>query len=338
MMVNVAVTELEYRKAEARFAAAAQDTGCDCLCAPAEEGLLAAAIRDGGIRHVIVGVEKYRGALYQALGAGGVIARFGVGHDGVDKTQATARALLCTNTPGALDDSVAEHTINLLFAAARQTVDQASRLRAGEWAPRMGAELRGKRLVIIGCGAVGRRVGQIAARGLGMTVVGCEVAELDTARMQNEFGFAAVGKDFGAAAKDADFVSLHIPSLPQTRHFLNEQRLRLLPARCWLVNTARGAVVDEAALFDALTGGRLAGVALDVFEREPYVPIAVGKDLRTLANVIMTPHISSSTREACDRMASRALRNIELAEAGKYAEMDLLNPEVVERLTKQNSL
>jgi len=310
-MVKVAVTEVEYHKAEARFAAAAQDTGCECVCAPAEEGLLAAAIRDGGFRHVIVGVEKYRGALYQALGAGGVVARFGVGHDGVDKVQATAHALLCTNTPGALDHSVAEHTINLLFAAARQTVDQASRLRAREWAPRMGAELRGKRLAIIGCGMIGRQVGQIAARGLGMTVVGCEVAELDTARMQNEFGFAAVVKDFGEAAEGADFVSLHIPSLPQTRHFLNDQRLRMLPRGCWLVNTARGAVVDEAALFDALAGGRLAGAALDVFEREPYVPVVAGKDLRTLANVIMTPHISSSTREACDRMASRALRNIQ---------------------------
>ena len=89
------------------------------------------------------------------------------------------------------------------------------------------------------------------------------------------------------------------------------------------------------ALFDALAGGRLAGAALDVFEREPYVPVAAGKDLRTLANVIMTPHISSSTREACDRMASRALRNIQLAEAGKYEEMDLLNPGVLVKLGRQ---
>jgi phosphoglycerate dehydrogenase-like enzyme len=120
--------------------------------------------------------------------------------------------------------------------------------------------------------------------------------------------------------------------LPETRHFLSVERLALLPAGCWVVNTARGALVDEAALFDALTGGRIAGAALDVFEREPYEPVAPGKDLRTLANVIMTPHISSSTREACDRMASRALKNILLAEAGKYAEMDLLNREVLAKL------
>ncbi len=330
-MVRVAVTELEFRKAEALFTGAAGE-GCDCVSVPAHEAALAAAIRSGSIRHVVVGVERYEGPLYQALSKGGVIARFGVGHDGVDKAQATTRGLLCTNTPGALDDSVAEHTINLLFAAARQTVSQAAGLRAGEWAPRMGAELKGKTLAVIGCGAIGRRVGQMAAHGLGMTVVGCEVVDLDMKRMQQEFGFSTVVKDFAAAVKGADFVSLHIPSLPATRHFLNRERLGLLPARCWIVNTARGALVDEAALFDGLAGGRPGGAALDVFEREPYVPAAPGKDLRTLANVIMTPHISSSTREACTRMASRALRNIRLAEAGEYGQMDLLNPEVVETL------
>jgi phosphoglycerate dehydrogenase-like enzyme len=253
----------------------------------------------------------------------------------VDKGQATARGLLCTNTPGALDDSVAEHTIGLLFAAARQMVGQASRLRAGEWAPQMGFELKGRTLAVIGCGAIGRRVGQIAALGLGMKVIGCEVAEADLPRLQREFGFASVVKDFGKAVKGADFVSLHIPSLPETRHFLGAEQLGLLPAGCWLVNTARGAVVDEAALYDALAGGRLAGAALDVFEREPYEPPAPGKDLRALPNVIMTPHISSSTREACDRMASRALQNIQLAEAGQYDQMDLLNPEVLVKLGRR---
>jgi phosphoglycerate dehydrogenase-like enzyme len=279
---------------------------------------LAGAIRAGEIRHVIIGVQTYGGALYQALGPGAVIARFGVGHDGVDKARATAHGLPCTNTPGTLDDSVAEHTINLLFAAARRTVEQAARLRAGEWAPQMGIELKGKTLAIIGCGAIGRRVAQVAAHGLGMKVIGCEVSDLDVPRMQREFGFAAVVKDFAEAVSAADFVSLHIPSLPETRHFLNRERLGLLPAGCWIVNTARGALVDEAALFDSLAGGKIAGAA--------------GKDLRTRANVIMTPHISSSTREACDRMAERALRNIQLAEAGKYEEMDLLNREVLVKL------
>ena len=195
--------------------------------------------------------------------------------------------------------------------------------------------MKGRTLAVIGCGAIGRRVGQIAAHGLGMKVVGCEVVDLDVKRMQQEFGFAVVVKDFGAAIRGAEFVSLHIPSLPATRHFLHGKRLDLLSAGCWIVNTARGALVDEVALFDALAAGRLGGAALDVFEREPYVPAAPGRDLRTLPSVIMTPHISSSTREACDRMASRALRNVQLAEAGRYDQMDLLNPEVVGTLRPQ---
>lgn len=330
-MTKVAITELEYRKAEPVFTAAAA-AGLDCIRLPADEASLAAAIRAQGLRHAIIGVERYSGPLYQALSPGGVIARFGVGHDGVDKAQATARGLLCTNTPGALDDSVAEHTINLMFAAARHTVSQAAGLRAGEWAPRMGTELRGKTLAIIGCGPIGRRVGQVAALGLRMNVVGCEVAPLDVKRMQQEFGFVSVVKEFAVAVDGADYISLHIPSLPATRHFLDRERLGQLPVGCWVVNTARGALVDELALFDALAGRNLAGAALDVFEREPYVPVDPAKDLRKLSSVIMTPHISSSTREACDRMARRALQNIRWAEASKYEQMDVLNRDVLPKL------
>ena len=333
-MVRVAVTELEYHKAEARFAGAVAE-GCECICLPAAEAALAEAIRTRGIRHAIIGVERYSGGLYQALAKGGVIARFGVGHDGVDKAQATAQGLLCTNTPGALDDSVAEHTINLMFAAARHTVALASRLRSGEWAPQMGTELKDKRLAVIGCGAIGRRVAQVAAYGLGMKVTGCEVSDLDVPRMQREFGFATVVKDFAEAAEAADFVSLHIPSAPATRHFLSRERLGRLRAGAWVVNTARGALVDEEALFDARAGGGLGGAALDVFEKEPYEARSPGKDLRTLANVILTPHISSSTREACDRMAEGALRNIRLAEAGRPEEMDLLNREVLAKAERR---
>jgi len=330
-MVKIAVTELEFRKAESIFVQAAAE-GLSCVSTPAEENKLAAAFRSSDVRHVIIGVERYSGPLYEALSAGGVIARFGVGHDGVDKTLATSKRLLCTNTPGALDDSVAEHAINLLLAAARHTVAVGADLRAGRWSPQVGGELQGKTLAVIGCGAIGRRVARIASRGLGMKVIGCEVVGVNVAQLQSEFGFATVVKKFEDAARDADFVSLHIPSLPETRHFLNGARLASLPARCWVVNTARGALVDEVALFEALTAGRIAGAALDVFEREPYEPAAVGKDLRTLSNVVLTPHVGSSTREACERMAQRALQNIRLAETGRFAEMDLLNRDVLVKL------
>jgi len=330
-MVRIAVTELEFNKAKSVFNGAASD-GLSCTCVPLDEEQLAEVILSLGARHVIIGVEGYAGPLYDALPAGGVIARFGVGHDGVDKLLATSKGLLCTNTPGALDDSVAEHAINLLLAAARHTVTVGSDLRAGRWWPQVGFELKGKTLAVIGCGAIGRRVARIASRGLGMKVIGCEAAAVNAAQLQSEFGFANVVKEFGEAVHDADFVSLHIPSLPQTRHFLNASRLAQLPTGCWVVNTARGALVDEVGLFDALAVGKFAGAALDVFEREPYEPAATGKDLRSLQNVVLTPHVGSSTREACERMAQRALQNIRLAEAERFAEMDLLNRDVLGKL------
>ncbi len=332
-LVTVAVTELEFAKAEGVFRGAAAE-GLVCVPAPAAEAALVAAVRSNGARHVIVGVEAYAGPLYAALAPGAVIARFGVGHDSVDKARATARGLYCTNTPGALDDSVAEHTIALLLAAARHLVVVAGAMAAGRWQGRVGGELKGKTVAVIGCGPIGCRVAAIAARGLGMRVVGCKRTAEGAERLCREHGFAEVTTDFAVAARDADFVSLHLPSLPETRGYLGAARLAQLPPRCWVVNTARGAVVDEVALFDALACGRIEGGALDVFMREPYEPAAPGKDFRSLPNVILTPHVGSSTVEACERMARRALRNLALAEAGRLSEMDLLNREVLPRVAR----
>lgn len=330
-MTTIAVTELEFRKAESIFTSTV-DAALSCLPVPADEKSLAEAVRSTGARHVIIGVERYAGPLYESLPAGGVIARFGVGHDGVDKSLATEKRLLCTNTPGALDDSVAEHAVNLLLAATRHTVNVAADLRDGRWSPQVGCELQGKTLAIIGCGAIGRRVARIAVHGLRMKAVGCEVLDVNVEQLKRECGFASVVKAFEDAVREADFISLHIPSLPETRHFLSTNRLAQLPSRCWVVNTARGALVDEVALFDVLGARKIAGAALDVFEREPYEPAVAGKDLRTLPNVVLTPHVGSSTREACGRMARRALDNIRLAEASRFAEMDLLNRKVLTML------
>ena len=336
MSIKVAVTEPEFNKAQTAFARAAEQ-GWQCVPAPEDEPALAAVLRHHAINYAIVGTLGYREALYEALPPGGVIARFGVGHDGVDKALATSHRLLCTNTPRVLDASVAEHTINLLLALARQTPLQATTVHLGQWEPRLGLELQGKRLAVIGCGGIGRLVGRVAARGLGMEVTGLKRSAEQTHQLQKEFGFARIVMDFNEAVKEAAFVSLHIPSVPETRHFLDRSRIAMLPVGCFLVNTARGALVDEVALYDALAAGRLRGAGLDVFESEPYVPVEPGKDLRTLENVVMTPHIGSSTREACDRMARRTLRNIQLAAEHNYAEMDLLNPEVLPLLMRSTS-
>ncbi len=318
----VLVTEAEYAKGRAVFAGAA---GLTCRPAPSEEAALAEAVRAAEAPAVIVGVDPYHGdALYDALPRGGVIARFGVGHDGVDKDKATQRGILVTNTPGVLTASVAEHTIWLMGALLRHVARADADLRAGSWRPVIGAEVHGKTLAVIGCGAIGRQVAAIAAHGFGMRVTGFDVPGLDADELA-PWGIRRLTTDWAEAVANADVVSLHIASTPETRRFVNAQRLAAIRSGACLVNTARGAVVDEAALYDALASGRLAGAALDVFEAEPYRPAVPDKDLRTLPNVLLTPHIGSSTVEACTRMAERSLANVRAGLARRYGEMDVVN-------------
>ncbi len=321
---KVLVTDPEYRKGESCFIAA---PGLECVSAPENEEELAAAIRASHSRYVIVGNRTYSGPLYDALPAGGVLARLGVGHDGIDKARATAAGLLCTNTPGVLDRSVAEHAMLLIAAAARRLIAASTSMTSGAWISPAGQDLCGKKLAIIGCGGIGRAVARIATLGYGMQVTGFTRPTASSPAALEHFDL--VTNDFSAAVRDAHFVSLHIPANRDNLGFLNRERLAALNDRAWLINTARGAVVDEAALFDALSNGRLAGAALDVFVREPYVPAEGSGDLRLLPNVILTPHVGSNTVESNRRMAERALQNISLAEARDFARMDLLNPDVL---------
>ena len=318
----VVVTEPEFRRAEAVFAS----SPFKCVVAPPSEPELAHAIRAAGARHAVLGPFVYQELLYAALPAGGVLARFGVGHDGIDKTRATSAGLLCTNTPGVLHQSVAELTMLLILAAARHFEQVARDMRGGLWAPRPGVELRDKTLAIIGCGIIGRATARIARTGFGMRVVGYRRSAPAPAGDED---FDTITTDFPAAASGADYVSLHIPASPENAAFINDDRLSLFQKHAWLINTARGAVVDERALYDALVEERIGGAALDVYVREPYEPAAAGKDLRTLSRVILVPHIGSNTADANVRMAERALRNIALAERGDFAAMDLLNPDVL---------
>ena len=316
----VVITEPEYRKGESSFAAA---RGIECRSAPADEEQLAALLRDVQAKYVIVGPRSYRGPLYDALPAGGVVARFGVGHDGIDKSRATARHLLCTNTPGVLDRSVAEYTMLLIAAAAKRLTSALATMASGGWYMPAGQELHGKTVAVIGCGGIGRSVARIAAVGYGMHVVGCTNPHAPAPATLDHF--RRVTNDFADAVSNADFVSLHIPTRPDTLRFINSERLAHMNGQAWLINTARGAVVDESALFEWLAAGRIAGAALDVFAREPYEPGEGCGDLRSLPNVILTPHIGSATEEANRRMAERALQNIRFAHAGQIERMDLIN-------------
>jgi lactate dehydrogenase-like 2-hydroxyacid dehydrogenase len=332
----VLVTEKEFRKGEAIFAAERRFTAQP---APAAEERLAAEVRAHAARGVIVGGEVYSGPLYEALaatgaGEGALIARFGVGHDGIDKLRARQCGIVVTNTPGTLEASVAEHAFWLLGSLTRRLCQLDRQFRAGQFEPSMGSELCGKVLGVVGFGVIGRKVAAIAHFGFGMQVLavdtrspadlerqeGRPLAELLAAR-----GVAQYTTDLGDVLRQADAVSIHLPSTPQTRHLFDAGRLALMKPTALLVNTARGAVLDELALYDALAGGRLAGAALDVFENEPYRPVAPDKDLRSFDNVVLTPHTSSSTREANSRMARAAAENAAKFLQGRYDELSCVD-------------
>ena len=318
----VVVTEPEFRRAEAVFAS----SPLTCVAAPPVEADLVQAIRAAGAQHAVLGPFVYKDSLYAAFQPGAVLARYGVGHDGIDKARATRAGLFCTNTPGVLHQSVAELTLLLILAAARHLEQVTRSMRARQWAPRPGVELRGKTLALVGCGTIGRATAHIAKAGFGMRVVGYRRSGGPST---GDEGFDTITSDFADAVRGADYVSLHIPASSANMGFIDRDRLSLFEKHAWLINTARGAVVDERALYDALAAERIGGAAIDVYDREPYEPAEAGKDLRTLSNVIVVPHIGSNTAEANIRMAERALRNITLAERGEFAQMDLLNPDVL---------
>jgi glyoxylate reductase len=225
-----------------------------------------------------------------------IVANHAVGYDNVDVPACTARGVWVTNTPDVLTDATADLTWALILALARRLREGERMLRAGQfrgWAPTMllGRELRGRTLGILGYGRIGRAVAR-RAEGFGMRV-------LFTAR--------GGGVAFEELLEQSDVLSIHCPLTPQTRHLLGPAEVLRMKRGALLVNTARGPIVDEAALVAALESGHLGGAALDVFENEPAVhPGLIGRD-----DVVLLPHLGSATQEARERMARIALEQVE---------------------------
>lgn len=338
----VLVTHAEYDKGKAVFESA-DALGLRCVACPAAELELAERAQSQGVRAVIVGVEPYTGPLYDALPKAGVISRFGVGHDGVDKALATARGILVTNTPGVLNTAVAEQTLWLIGAVARRIAALDRAVKRGKWEPATGFEVAGKTLVIVGLGAIGAAVARIAGLGFGMKVVACDCMPRDDLpsrfgvadwpSVQEQLGLSEYTTDLAQALTQADVVSAHLAFTPETAEFFDEAMFALMKPGAVFVNTARGGVVDEAALYQALETGHLAGAGLDVFAVEPYQPQDPSQDLRKLPNVVLTPHVASNTQEANARMAQAAMQNVARAMAGDYPVLPLVNPAVLERLS-----
>jgi len=232
-----------------------------------------------------------------------LISIWGTGVDNVDLAACGRRGVTVTNTPGVNADAVAEHTIALMLAVTRRLPAMDRDVRAGEWPRGLLVQLNGKVLGVIGLGAIGTRVATLA-RALGMTVL----ASTFGADRGRAAAVGAVALPLEELLGRADVVSLHLRLSDATRGLLGPERIARLKPTAFLVNTARGALVDKEALVTALREGRLAGAGLDVFHEEP---LPAGDPLLTLPNVVLTPHNAGATREVIEAGLSRAVENIE---------------------------
>jgi len=233
-----------------------------------------------------------------------VVGRAGAGVDNIDVGAATRRGIVVMNAPGENTISAAEHTLSMLLALARRIPAADRSMRAGRWehgTTFMGVELYAKTLGVLGVGKVGREVAS-RARAFGMEIVGFDpVLTRDAAA---RLGVQLVPLDDVLAR--ADFLTLHLPLTAETRHLIGRERLRLCRPGIRIINVARGGILDEEALVEALQAGRVAGAALDVYEREP----PTGSPLLQLDSVVLTPHLGGSTREAQEKVAARIAEQI----------------------------
>lgn len=319
----IVIVEGIYRKAPAIFD---EIDFASLRIVPADEAAMVAAVVSSGARTVVLDARPYRGALYDAMPEGSLLARFGVGYDGIDLLRAKHRKLWVTNTPGVLESTVAESTLFLAAEVLRGMGAQDRAMKAGHWNPTLGEDLGGKTWCIVGLGRIGTQLSRMLTRGFGVRVFGVKSDVSGVGALGDRSGAERITDQFEQAAPEADIVSLHLPATESTRHFMDRGRLALLRPGAVVINTGRGSLMDTDALYEALKAGKLAGAGLDVFEDEPYVPQDPDKDLRTLSNVILTPHISSSTHQCAVRMARRVIDNIRFALQGDYAHMDLVNP------------
>jgi lactate dehydrogenase-like 2-hydroxyacid dehydrogenase len=248
----------------------------------------------------------------EVLGAGPrqtrIVANFGVGYNNIDVEAARAAGIAVTNTPGALTDCTADLAMTLLLSAARRAGEGERHVRDGSWTGwrpthMLGTKVTGKTLGIIGLGRIGQAVARRAHHGFGMKILYYNRTPVAADQIEDLDAELCTLEQLLARS---DFVSLHCPSTPDTRHLLNAETLALMKPGAFLINSARGDVVDESALVDALKSGTIAGAGLDVYDGEP----AVRPELATMENVVLLPHLGSATTETRVAMGMRAVANL----------------------------
>ncbi len=246
-----------------------------------------------------------------------ILGNFGVGFNNIDIEAAKAEGLVVTNTPEVLTDCTADIAMTLLLSVARRTGEGERHLRGGEWTGwrpthMMGAKVTGKKLGIIGMGRIAQAVAKKAHSGFDMKIAYYDPYLPDPDSVNKAFDAESCGS-IEAVLADSDFVSLHCPATLETRHLMNAERFKAMQPYAFLINTARGDVVDEAALVAALKAGTIAGAGLDVYEREPEVT----RELLEMENVVLLPHLGSAALETREGMGFKVVANVEAFFSGK---------------------
>lgn len=284
--------------------------------------------------------DKINAEIIEASSRLKIIANYAVGFNNIDLDAATARGIMVTNTPGILTETTADFAWALLMAVARRVVDGDAFVRGGNfkgWEPELllGGDVYGKTLGIIGLGRIGRAVAR-RARGFNMKVIYYKSSGPDKSTERQlclpetdenaEKKFAVEYRPLDELLREADFVSLHVPLNESTFHLIGEKELKMMKTSAYLINTARGTVIDEKALVKALQKGEIAGAGLDVFENEP----TVAPELIKMPNVVLAPHIGSASRETRVGMAVMAAENVLAALRGEIVP-NLVNKEVLKK-------
>ncbi len=275
----------------------------------------------------LAGSEPYTRRVIERAAAAGlrVIARAGVGYDAIDVAAATDHGIPVCIAPGSNQEAVAEHAIMLILALARNLFTQDALIRQGQWPRRAVQPLRGRTLGVVGCGRIGKAIVS-RAQALGMTILGHDPVWDEECLSRH--GVRRV--PFEDVLRQSDYLTLHVPLTPDTRQMINARTLALMKPTAYLVNTARGGVVNEADLYDALKNRRIAGAGLDVFQDEP----PEGSPLLTLDNVILTAHTAGVDLQSRNDMARIAAEAIVRFMGGDWPAECVVNPEVKEKVRR----
>jgi phosphoglycerate dehydrogenase-like enzyme len=286
------------------------------------ESALAAALE--GVAATLASVEPYTAAVLARATALRVISRTGVGYDAIDVAEATRRGIVVCTTPGTNQHAVADLAVGLILTCARGIVAGDRWLRDGHWMPDFpSVELRGSTVGVVGTGLIGREVIKRLS-GFEPRLIAFDIVQ--SPEVVERFGIEYVS--FEQLLAQADFVTLHAPLLPETRGLIDRAALARMKPTAYLVNTARGPLVDEAALVEALHAGRLAGAALDVFETEP---LPLDSPLRTAPRLVLTPHMAGTTAQSARAMTEMAVENAVRVLRGEPP-LSCINPEVLSRV------